>query len=110
MKKQIIAITIIVLVLVIFFGNLGADKRALINALEYRGYVKCADGIYRAREIKEEGFSIIIYDRSFDIKNNHGESHVITLFKRLDGRNVKESEIVELSVWSFDERHFVPVN
>ena len=110
MKKQIIAITIIVLVLVIFFGNLGADKRALINALTYKGYVKCADGIYRMREIKEEGSNIIIYDRSFDVKNNYGESHITTLFKRLDGRNVKESEIVELSAWSFDERHFVPVN
>lgn len=110
MKKQIIAITIIVLALAIFFGNLGADKRALVNALEYRGYVKCPDGIYRAREIKEEGSNIIMYDRSFDVKNNHGESHVITLFKRLDGTNVKESEFVELSAWSFDERHFVPVN
>lgn len=109
MKKQIIVIAAIILVAVIFFGNLGADRRALIGALKHQGYTKAADGIYRMREITETDSGLIMIDRSFDVKNNHGESHVTTLFKRLDDKMVKESEIIELSYWDFDGRHFEPV-
>lgn len=110
MKKQIIAITILVLVAIVLIGNIGADKRALIGALEHQGYEKAADGVYRMREIQETETGLIMIDRSFDVKNNHGESHVTTLFRRLDDKMVKESEVIELSYWDFDSRHFEPVN
>jgi hypothetical protein len=52
MKKQIIAITILVLVAIVLIGNIGAYQRALIGALEHQGYEKAADGVYRMREIQ----------------------------------------------------------
>lgn len=109
MKKQIIAITIIILVAIILIGNIGADRRALVGALEHQGYKKAADGVYRMKEIQETETGLILIDRSFDIEKNHGESHVTTLFRRLDDKMVKESEVIELSCWDFEGRHFEPV-
>ena len=110
MKKQIIAIIILVLVIITLIGNIGADRRGLVNTLEHRGYVKCGDGIYRMKEIKYDGNEMIVIERTFDVKKNYGESHITTLFQRVDGKSVKESEIVELSMWSFEDRNFIPVN
>lgn len=110
MKKRIIAITILALVLITLIGNIGADRRCLTNVLEHRGYAKCGDGVYRMREIKYDGNEMIVIERLFDVDKNYGESHITTLFQRVDGKAVKENEVVELSMWSFDDRNFVPMN
>lgn len=110
MKKRIIAIVLLALVAFILIWNIGADKRTLINVLEYRGYVKCGDGVYRMREIKYDGNEMIVIERLFDMEKNYGESHITTLFQRVDGKSVKENEVVELSMWSFDDHNFVAMN
>lgn len=110
MKKRIIAITILALVLITLIGNIGADRRGLVNTLEHRGYVKCGDGVYRMREIKYDGNEMIVIERLFDVDKNYGESHITTLFQRVDGKSVKENEVVELSMWSFDDHNFIAVN
>lgn len=110
MKKKIIAITVLLLVVFIGLYNIGADKRALINVLEYKGYEKCGDGVYRMKEVREdENGYLIVVERSFDIKKNYGESHTQILYKMLNDRVVKESETIELLSWNYSGRHFDPI-
>jgi len=107
---KVIAICSLIFIIGLMIYNVGADKRNLINVLEYRGYTKCADGIYRIREIKETDSGLIMFDRSFDIKANRGKSKVIVLFERVDHKLVQESEIVDLGYWDYDAKHFEPIN
>lgn len=107
MKKKIIAITVLLLVAFIVLYNIGADKRALINALEYQGYQKCGDGIYRMKEITEdENGHLIVIVRTFDVRKNYGESRTEILFKMVNDKLVKETEFVELSSWNYARQHF----
>ena len=110
MKKKIIFLAILIFIVGIFVYNIGADKRALVSALKYRGYEKCADGIYRLKEFKEEKDHLIMIERSFDVKINHGESHITELFKRLDGQMVEESSIITLASWDYDRKQFDPID
>lgn len=107
---KVIAICSLAIIIGILIYNVGADKRTLINVLEYRGYTKCADGIYRVREIKETDSGLVMIDRSFDIAANHGGSKVTVLFERVDHKLVKESEVIELGYWDYDAKHFEPIN
>jgi len=110
MKKKIIAITLLLLVVFVSLYNIGADKRALINTLKFRGYEKCGDGIYRMKEVREdENGYLIVIERSFDVKKNYGESHTQILYRMVNDRLVKESEFVELSSWDYSERNFDPI-
>lgn len=110
MKKKVIAIALLLLVVFIGLYNIGADKRALINTLKYRGYEKCGDGIYRMKEIREDknGYLIVV-ERSFDIKKNYGESRTQILYRMLNDKVVKESESIELLSWNYSGRHFEPL-
>lgn len=110
MKIKLIVVCILMLAVYIGLYNLGADKRTLINVLEYRGYEKGADGIYRCRELRETDTGLVRIERSFDIKTNHGESKVEVLFRRLDNKLVQESEIIEVGYWDYDARHFEPID
>lgn len=109
-KTKIILAIIFVIVLYIGLWNIGADKRMLINALEYRGLKEGADGIYRSREIKNSEDGLIMIEKTFDIKANYGESHEITLYQRLDGQLIRESEIISLGSWNYSQRHFEPID
>lgn len=110
MKKKIIAIALLLLVAFIGLYNIGADKRALINVLEYKGYKKCGDGVYRMKEVREDkdGYLIVV-ERSFDVKKNYGESHTKILYRMLNDKVVKESESIELLSWNYSGRHFDPI-
>lgn len=107
---KVIAICSLAIIIGLLIYNIGADKRTLINVLEYRGYKKCADGIYRIREINETDSGLVMIDRSFDIKANHGESKVTVLFERVDHKLIQESEIIQLGYWDYDQKHFEPVD
>ena len=110
MKRKMI----LVLALVLAFGMLlykGAGKRALINVLVSNGYEKCADGVYRMREIQEaEGRHLIVIDRYFDVKKNYGESHITTLYMRIDGKNEKESSVESIAYWDYAKREFLSLD
>jgi hypothetical protein len=110
MKEKIIAIAVLLLVVFVTLFNIGADKRTLINVLEYKGYEKCGDGVYRMKEVREDkdGYLIVV-ERSFDIKKNYGESHTQILYRMLNDRVVKESESIELLSWNYSGRHFDPI-
>lgn len=107
---KVIAICSLIIIIGLMIYSIGADKRCLINALEYRGYKKCADGIYRLREINETDSGITMIDRSFDIKANKGESKVTVLFERVDHKLIQESEVVELGYWNYEAKHFEPID
>lgn len=107
---KVIAICSLTIIIGLLIYNVGADKRTLINVLEFRGYKKCADGIYRIREIHETNSGLVMIDRSFDIKTNNGKSKVTVLFERVDHKLVQESEIIELGYWDYGQKHFEPIN
>lgn len=109
-KTKIIIALILAWVLYIGLWNVGADERCLRNALEYRGLKEGADGNYRLREIINTEDGMIMVEKVFDIKNNHGESHVIKLYQRVDGQVIKESELVSLGNWNYSQRHFEPID
>lgn len=109
-KLKIIVIVLIVLSLYIGLWNIGADERCLRNALEYRGLKEGADGNYRLREIINTEDGMIMVEKVFDIKNNHGESHVTKLYQRLDGQVIKESEVLTLGSWNYAQHHFEPID
>jgi len=109
-KTKIIIALIVVGALYIGLWNIGAEKRTLVNALEYRGLKEGADGNYRLREIINTEDGMIMIEKVFDIKNNHGESREIKLYQRLDGQVIKESELVTLGCWDYDQHHFEPID
>ena len=109
MKKKIIIIAALFLAVAIFIGILGADRRYLINVLEARGYTKCGDGLFRMREIQQKGSEMIVIERLFDVDKNYGESHIINLYQRADGKSIKDSEYTVPSMWDFKTESFIDI-
>lgn len=109
-KLKIIVIVLIVLSLYIGLWNIGAERRSVVNALEYRGFKESADGIYRFRELNNSENGLVMIERSFDIKANHGESRVTKLYQRLDGRLIQESESITIGCWDYNQHHFIPID
>jgi len=109
-KTKIIIALLLAWVLYIGLWNVGAEKRSIINALEYRGFKESADGLYRIRELNNSEDGLIMIERSFDIKANHGESRIVKLYQRADGQLIRESESIELGCWDYNQHHFNPID
>lgn len=110
MKKKMIFFGVILLLAIvgILIYNIGAEKRGLIKALEFRGYVKGNDGVYRLFELREEGNYVTKINRSYDVNKNYAKSTKVVLYKRLDGKLVEETSYTQIAAWNFDEGHFIP--